>query len=533
MIKKSWITVVIFLFGFGMASCGAKTIDLEKINPENGVYYEIFVRSFADSDEDGIGDFNGITEKLSYLKDLGITGLWLMPIHPSPSYHGYDVLDYYDVNPDYGTMEDFENLIEQADLLGMKIMLDMVFNHTSNQHPWFLAALDGDEAYEDYYSFTPSTTNTAKVLGSWGQTIWHTIDNVKYCGYFSHTMPDLNFYSENVKEEVLKISEFWIDKGVKGFRLDAVHHLYGDNESLTMGNIYLDNVVYLKQYSKAIDAYKSDIYIIGEIFEETLHRVVGDYFKGLDSPIDFPVAAKIRFAAQNTINRVYVTNLKAIYDYYRTVDEDFISAPFIVNHDMDRFASQVLGHEDILKMSAEMLLTLPGNPIIYYGEEIGMYGVKAIGPDIWDETRRLPILWGDEYTTDWISSSNISLINMNEQNNGIETILEQLENANSLLATYIAMLQVRNNNIALKYGNTFYAYENNTSSFQGFYREYAYEDQSQKVLVIHNFSNEEVDMIDYNGIIIYVSGLTDLSNVLTIPARSTIIIQLNEEQVDA
>lgn len=527
MIKKFMALLSAIVLVFTLTACKDNTIDLSVVNPENDVYYEIFVRSFADSDGDGVGDFNGITAKLPYLADLGVSGLWLMPIQPAASYHGYDVTDYYDVNADYGTMADFEALCQAADDLGIRIMLDMVFNHTSNQHPWFQAALAGDEQYLDYYVTAPTSTNTSKLLGSWGQTIWHTTDNFKYVGYFSYTMPDLNLYSDAVNEEILNISKFWIDKGVSGFRLDAVHHYFGDNEYIGMDNNYLDNVIYLKNYRKAIDAYTDNFFIIGEAYIEDLYNVVADYFAGIDSPIDFPVAAKLRSSANQTINRGYVSMLSLIYNSYADINPDFISTPFLVNHDMDRLASQVLGDEQTLKLAAEMLLSLPGDPIIYYGEELGQFGYKASGPDIWDETRRMPFLWGDEYTTDWIVSSNASLIDLEAQNANVDNAQAQMDDPNSLYNVYKTMIALRNANMALKYGNSFVAYENNTGALQGYYREYTYDTLSQKVLVLHNFSNEAIDMISYDGTILYVSGLSDLSSVTQIPARSTVVIEIN------
>lgn len=521
------IIIVTLLTVITLTACNNK-INWEAINPENGVYYEIFVRSFSDSDEDGIGDFNGITEKLSYLHELGITGLWLMPIHPSSSYHGYDVEDYYDVNEDYGTMDDFENLVKEANKLGMRIMLDMVFNHTSNQHPWFIAALNGDTYYQEYYNFIPNTTDTSKMLGSWNQNIWHTTDIGKYCGYFSHTMPDVNMYNDDVKNEIINISKFWIDKGVKGFRLDAAHHFYGTNEYPSEAYDYFDNVLYLREYSDAIDAYAKNIFIIGEIYEESLYQVVGEYFIGLDSAIDFPIAARIRSSFMNNVNRGYVTNLSAIYSSYRKNDANFISTPFIVNHDMDRLASIAYGDVTGLKLAAEMLLVLPGNPIIYYGEEIGMYGYKANGPDIWDETRRLPFLWGDSNTTDWLTSGHATLFAVNAQNDNVYSAKEQLINPDSLLNLYKSILTVRNNNIALKYGNSFVAYEGNTGSLQGFYREYKFGEYHQKLLIIHNFASIESAEINFGGTIIYLSNVTDFSNITKIPAKSTIIIDVTE-----
>jgi len=525
-LKKILLTITITTVLWVFFACGGNNIDLEIINPDSEVYYEVFVRSFADSDSDGVGDFNGLTAKLDYLHELGITALWLMPIHPSPSYHGYDVTDYYAVNPDYGTMEDFEALITAADSFGIKIMLDMVFNHTSNQHPWFQAALEGDSTYRNYYNFTSISTNTATKNGSWGQTIWHSTGYEKYVGYFNSNMPDLNMFSDEVNQEIYEISQFWVDKGVKGFRLDAVHHLFGENEYLNRTYDYQANINYLKTYQSAIKSYADDLFIIGEIYDESDYEMISEYYEGLDAPIDFPASARIRRSYLTDSNPAYVIMLSNIYASYRSINPDFISFPFITNHDMDRPASITGSDETELRLAAEMLLTLPGNPIIYYGEELGMYGLKAGGPDIWDETRRLPYLWGDSSTTDWLVSSSITLTQLNTLNQALENASEQFANSSSLFNYYATMLEFRKNNIALRYGNSFTAYEENSASVQGFYREYEYENMHQKVLVIHNFGTTDVEIPNVKGKIIYLSNATDLSDVSAIPAKSTIIFEM-------
>lgn len=522
MIKKLLLLITLLMSTFGLVACANQADVLAEAYPENDTYYEVFVRSFADSDGDGIGDFNGITAKLDYFVDLGISGLWLMPIQPSPSYHGYDVTDYYDVNPDYGTMEDFENLVTEASNRGIKIMLDMVFNHTSNQHPWFLAALDGDETYRNYYVFA---------TGDNGE-YWHSSTNGNYYGYFSYTMPDLNMENPAVFNEIVDISKFWIDKGVMGFRLDAIMHFYSTNEYLDRATTYVDNIVFLQDYMDAIDEYKANIYVIGEAWEEQLYQVVGDYFGAIDSPIDFPVSAIIRSAAQADSNRRYTTVLEEIYDYYRRINKDFISAPFITNHDMDRFATQVLGNREMEQMAAEMLLTLPGNPILYYGEELGMFGYKDNGENnIWDETRRLPFLWDDtQYLTNWIGTTTASLIDLNNKNSTLGGAETQMTDADSLWTLYATLLQLRNNNIALKYGNSFVKWEDSTSTLQGFYREFTYDKYHQKLLILHNFDNEATDMIEFNGTILYASNLSadEIASLDTIPAKTTLVIELNE-----
>jgi len=531
MTKKIFTAILFILVIFGISACTSQEEILKEAYPENDNYYEVFVRSFADSDGDGIGDFNGIIDNLDYFVSLGITGLWLMPINPSPTYHGYDVTDYYSVNPDYGTMEDFETLVSEADANGIKIMLDMVFNHTSNEHPWFQAALTGDETYMAYYNFIDNSIDTSKILGSWNQTIWHTTSVGKYCGYFSYTMPDLNLSNPVVADEIVNISEFWIDKGVMGFRLDAALHFFGENEYIGESTTYLDNIIFLKDYIKTLDEYKSGIYVTAEIYEETLYQVVGDFFGAVDSPLDFPIAALIRTASQNYSNRRYATVLEDMYDYYRRIDKNFISAPFIVNHDMDRFATQVLGNEEMTRLAAEMLLVLPGNPIIYYGEELGMFGYKASGPDIWDETRRLPFIWDNDFETNWLESSNNALIDINNQNDNVASVSEQMQNPDSLWSLYAALLQLRNNNIALKYGNSFVRWDQSTEFLQGFYREFTYDKYHQKLLILHNFGQDEIDMIEFSGQIIYASytAAENYSTMTVIPARSTVIIEIIEE----
>ncbi len=527
MTKKIILLILSFVTGLTLLACKKTTIpSVAQANPENAVYYEILVRSFADSDGDGVGDFNGITAKLDYLKDLGIDGVWLMPINPSPSYHGYDVMDYYDVNEEYGTMADFENLVAEADAHGIRIMLDMVFNHTSSQHPWFLAAVAGDTTYQDYYVTLSKTTSTEGLLGSWNQNIWHSNNTFKYVGYFSYTMPDLNMENPVVRTEIANITKFWIDKGVKGFRLDAVHHLYGDNEYLDIAYDYIDNVMMLQEYTTAIDAYADDIYIVGEVYEETLYEVVGDYYYGIDAPLDFPIERLIRNSFQKTTNRTYVSTLENIYEAYRAAKADFIDAPFAGNHDMIRLASIVNGDFESLRMVAEMLLTLPGNPIIYYGDELGMFGYKASGPDIWDETIRLPMRFGDEYQTDWINSANAALVSLATLNAPLGNVTTQLANPSSLLNVYKALLALRHNNIALMYGNTFTPYELNNASLQGFYREYTYNNVTQRVLVIHNFATTTQLMIEFQGTILYASNVTDPSTMTSIPAQSTLIIDV-------
>ncbi len=199
----------------------------------DAVFYEIFVRSFYDSNGDGIGDFKGLMDKLDYLNDgdpdthddLGITGIWLMPIMKSPSYHGYDIQDYNATEPDYGSMQDFENFLEAAHQRGIKVIIDMVMNHSSNQHPWFTQSANNTGGYRDWYVWSPANPG---FLGPWGQTVWFPRGGNYYYGLFGSGLPDINYRDTALKNAMFDVVNFWLDKGVDGFRLDAIKYLVED-----------------------------------------------------------------------------------------------------------------------------------------------------------------------------------------------------------------------------------------------------------------------------------------------------------------
>lgn len=531
-VKKVLMFLCFFLIIFLSFGCQEK-IKIEDAYPKNDVYYQVFVRSFADSNNDGIGDFKGIEEKLDYLKELGVTGLWLMPIHPSSSYHGYDVLDYYDVNQDYGTMADFEDLLKSANELGIKIIIDLVINHTARNHEWFKKALNNDPKYHNYYVFTKKMNNDIQ-FGSWGQNIWHKVGTEYFCGYFGDQMPDLNYENKEVREEVYNIGRYWLEKGVSGFRIDAAQHLYGTNEYYETVYPYDPNVKFLSNFKEEMEKINPNVYITGEI-NLKVESIIAPYFEAIDSPLDFPIAERIVQTATKTGSDAYVNAIKNIYKKYSSVDENFISAPFLRNHDENRIATEYNGNIEKMKLAAEMLLTLPGSPIIYYGEEIGMFGSKSNGEisngvSVWDETRRLPINFGDKYTTSWFKDTNFNDVIRNKD---VRSINEQLSDENSLLNTYKRILKVRNENIALRYGNSFEAYENNSYEIQGFYREFSFGKKTQKVLVIHNISEKEANIMA-GGKVLYISNVNPIdyskyNNITKLNPKTTIIFDVTGE----
>lgn len=327
-IKKILIVTLLIISTLICACNNKKDIDKKGFNyPNNKTYYQVFVRSFSDSNQDGIGDLIGLTNKLPYLKKLGVEGLWLMPIFKTNTYHGYDVVDYKSINPDYGTMKDFENLSKNAKKLGIDIMLDMIFNHTSEKNEWFLKALNGDKKYLNYYHMAPLSTTIAGSSGADGQNIWHTQGKYRYSGVFSNTMPDLNLSNEEVVKEIYDISDFWIDKGVDAFRLDACKYFFSLNEDLHYRNPNVDdNLWFIQNLNSHLKEKKKDFYLTGEIFDYS-YIGVSPYYKGLDSPLDFPISNIIMEFANKVYGDGYITNINRCYQKYSTENKNFISAP--------------------------------------------------------------------------------------------------------------------------------------------------------------------------------------------------------------
>ncbi len=356
-------------------------------HPTSGVYYEIFVRSFYDSNGDGIGDLNGVTQKLGYLKWLGVSGIWLMPINPSPSYHGYDVTHYRAINPQYGTMQDFKHLLTAAHRLGIKVIIDLVINHTSNRNPWFKAAQNPHSPYRNWYHWAGSKTHL-KAISVVGGPVWRADGKQHYMGIFCPCMPDLNYNNPAVRHEMIAIGRFWLRKGVDGFRLDAARHLYVKRPSQVHNPVAVGkDIAWWRQFRQGIDRVNPHAYLIGEVTDND-YRQMAPYFKPLNATFDFPLAQRlIKMAAKERNDHLGAT-LVAIQKVYRAATGHYVQdAPFLSNHDQNRVMSDLHGNLNHMRVAAQLLLTLPGNPFIYYGEAIGMRGVKP------DPHLREPMRW--------------------------------------------------------------------------------------------------------------------------------------------
>jgi glycosidase len=353
-----------------------------------GTCYEIFVRSFFDSDGDGIGDFNGLTQKLDYVNDgnprstksLGAKCIWLMPIDASPSYHGYDVKNYYRVNPEYGTTADFKRLVAAAHRRGIEVLVDLVLNHASSQHPYFLEALhDPASPHRNWFRWSATPRDDK---GPWGQQVWHKSPerDEYYYGIFTSEMPDLNYENPEVRAEAARVAKFWLtEMGVDGFRLDAVPYLV--EEGTTVSNTPGTHAV-LRDFSTAVRRAAPGAFTVGEVWD-SIGAIMPYYPDQLDSYFSFELSDALLDAVRNGT----AAKLLASYARMQRAMPGTRWSPFLRNHDQTRTLTALGGDRAAARQAAELLLTLPGLPFVYYGEEIGMTGDKP------DPRLRTPMQW--------------------------------------------------------------------------------------------------------------------------------------------
>ncbi|MBL0388220.1 alpha-glucosidase C-terminal domain-containing protein [Tumebacillus sp. ITR2] len=514
--KTLWLTSAALTCGVLLTGCtGPSTTkkDSQLLHqPPHGVYYEVFVRSFADSNGDGVGDLKGLTAKLDYLQDLGIEGLWLMPINSSPSYHGYDVTDYKGVNPDYGTADDLKQLVAEAHKRHMSILLDFVVNHTSNQHPWFQQAESSPTSpYRDYYIWANSTTNT-KQRGDTGQELWHGSPGNEYYAYFYEGMPDLNFDNPKVRQEITQAGQYWLkDIGIDGFRLDAAKHIYADPEPTR-------NVQWWQEFRKSMEEVKPDVFLVGEVWDSPY--VVAPYLKGLNSTFNFDLSKVLVSAAQNESDQDLVSQLVSTRQLYEEeAGKTYIDSTFLTNHDMDRVMSQLDGNMDHAKMAASLLMTLPGDPFVYYGEEIGMEGKKP------DEAIREPFLWKKDSNAPEQTHWEVSKYNSDNEQKSLEA---EQSSQTSLYAHYKALIHARRSSDVLIQGDLAEVPSLHADGLLAFKRTLG----DKSLLVVHNLSGKaqnvtlDPDLKSYKTT--YFTTTSDAqvkSGKIALPPYSTLILQ--------
>ena len=605
--------------------------------------YQLLIYSFADSNGDGIGDFKGIQNKLDYLDEMGVTALWLSPAHPSDSYHAYDVTDYYDVNPLYGTQEDFKNLIDAAHAKGIKIYMDYVLNHSGKGNAWFKQALaDPSSQYRDYYFFSSNPSSdystfpmlkgttyqagewkqatsgspkmtitktteavtsgnsdwnlwtwqdggegktvrfTAKgdgtyylvmdISGKWGMLIrkymnWDpgskfgasgsttlvegtpldlapdgkdisftgngrykfelsnvTTETLYYMGCFSDWMPDLNYGDPATADtnptflDLAASADKWINLGVDGFRLDAVKHICGGIASYNHSS---NRTLLKKWYERCNATYKAaghsdNIFMVAEEWDG--HDTEKTYYESLTSCFEFEFFGALTTALGGDVSK-YVSTVSKFVEDHKAKRADAITSIFMTNHDQNR-AAESLGRSIVKeKQAAAMMLTSPGKPFVYQGEELGYYGKKDNG----DEYVRTPMLWNKAGTDCAKKGPN------NKVDNAMLTSSMSVEaqdaDANSLLNVYKTWSRLRNIYPALAEGTMTDASLGGGNTIAAWYMTAG----SQKLLVIHNTASKEkpVTVKDNMSRAVGLLGTATIDHdVLTLGPNSSVVFKL-------
>lgn len=357
--------------------------------------YQIYPKSFNDSNGDGIGDLRGIIAKLDYLKELGIDCIWLTPFYISPQRdNGYDIADYYNVDPLFGTMKDFEELVEEAKKRNIELMLDMVFNHTSTEHKWFKKALNGDEKYKNFYIFKKGKNEEAPTnwVSKFGGSSWEYVEKFDeyYLHLFDKTQGDLNWENDEVRSEIYKVVNFWINKGVKGFRLDVINliskpDIYLNDNSGDGKKFYTDGPKiheFLKELNENTFGKYEDIVTVGEMSSTTIENCVrysNPEEKELSMVFNFHhLKVDYKNGDKWTLMDFDFNQLKKLFKDWQNGMEsgNGWNALFWCNHDQPRIVSRFGNCSQYHKESAKMLATsihmMRGTPYIYQGEEFGM-----------------------------------------------------------------------------------------------------------------------------------------------------------------
>ncbi len=487
---------------------------------DNRLFYQVFVGSFSDSDGDGTGDLRGLINRFDYLNDgddlsgksLGVEGIWLNPIFLSTSYHKYDTVDYYKIDHRFGTEADLRELIELCHSRNVKIILDLVINHTSVHHVWFdrfcQAHKNGDptDPYYDFYTYASAPEGNRTFRQISGAADYYECN-------FSGDMPELNFDNPTVRQEMVDLAKTYLDMGVDGFRFDAAKYIYYGQES--------KNAEFWNWYMAELRAIKPDIYAVAEVWDGDMATM--PYFASVNC-FNFSVSQQeghIAGAARGgRVNKL----TGYMEDYIRQIKEmnaDAMPVTFISNHDMDRAAGFLQPGTGHAQMAANLAILMPGSTFVYYGEEIGMKGSR--GGSNTDANRRLAMLWGDGDTVKDPTGASYK----GQQDNG--TVADQLTKADSLYNHYKKVIAIRKANPEIASG-TFQALDLQSSHVGGFLSTL----DNSRVAVIHNTGTEpvEIDLAQYADIpssrLSGFAGMGEASltgTVLTLAGQTTAVVR--------
>lgn len=566
--KSSFIGKFIFLTlliqSLAMPSFAEDNISKDAKWWDKAVFYQMWPRSFADNDGDGNGDFKGMTAKLDYLNDgdektktdLGINAIWLTPMLEAPSYHGYDFFDFYNVEKDYGTMQDFKTFLKEANKRDIKVIMDLVVNHISNQSEWFQKSAQKIEPYKDFFVWSKERPK------GWGKPwsvpgqdgfkqpeqvwIWNEVRKEYYYAAFDGSQPDLNFKNPKVREEVKKIAKFWLDKGMSGFRLDAVRYIdesggWSDTDNKSMQADTAGTLEWWKEFSAYVKSIKPDAFLVGEAWSDI--GTISKYYsngKGLDRCFDFEFGYMIIDSLNN--NSDLSKSFKEEYERKTkgSAPVDFYS-PFLTNHDQTRLMYQFNGDENKAKMAAALLFTHVGTPFIYYGEEIGM-SQNQEGDDTfrraimqWDSSNNLGFnktdkIWLDEHKwVSWINNFKPWWKDYADNLDTNSTVEAQKNDETSLLTAYKKLIEINQNNPEFRTNNLEFI----DSKIKNVLI-YSREAEKNKSIVIFNNSNKtqkiKVDALEGAEVkdLMTNTKLTFKDGTVSLTKKSFVILKINQ-----
>ena len=530
------LLLAVILTASVLASCGggssnpAADIKAEASTDKYRSFYQVWIGSFCDSDGDETGDLPGLISKLDYINDgdpnsgddLGADGIWLSPMMPSKSYHKYNVRDYFEIDPEFGTLEDFDKLIEECHKRGVVVIIDLVLNHSGNDHEFFTKACEElregkEDGYARYYNVSKKSDST------YNRPINGT--DYYYEGPFSPDMPDWNLSYEGTRAYFEEVTKFWLEKGVDGFRLDAVKY-FDDADT--------DAVEFLNWFYTMAQSYNPDVYMVGEDWDDA-GNIYDMYESGIDSLFNFKFANSGGefIVGSHGLVADMVTKLKKYDNNIKKHNENAINANFLTNHDMVRLYN-MLDEEDY-KMAAALYMLAPGNSFTYYGEEIAIEAPNTSN----DASYRTAMIWDNDDLPD-IYVPGVSGVQPNE----LGGVKQQLAQEHSVLNTYRGLIKLRLQNPEIARGDITDVVDFGDTGVGAYITDH----DGKRVLIIHNCTDETreltIDMIDNpelrgwstaytpeedeaaDGSDHYTVTLKD--GVLTVPAKTSVVLKENK-----
>ena len=493
----SLVLVLCMLLGVLSTGCSNSEQGLNVIDDKYRNFYEIFVYSYCDSDGDGIGDIQGLISKLDYLNDgddstdtdLGVNGIWLMPICKATSYHKYDVEDYMSIDPEFGTLDDFKQLVEECHARGIKIITDMVINHSSSNNKWFIEAcnylegLNGKEPsaeecrYFAYYNFTQNGDG-----GKYypvGDSGWY------YEAQFWSGMPDINLESEIFREDFAEVTQFWFDMGVDGFRLDAVGEYYTGETTRS--------VEALTWFVDMVRSQKEDAYLVGEAWA-VMDIYEQFYASGIDSMFNFDYSQQSGVIA-NAVKKtdvvdasVFGRKVEKIEERFSAFNPNYIDAPFYTNHDTGRSAGYYAGEFSPAqtKIAGAMNMFMTGASFVYYGEELGMKGAGI------DPNKRAPMQWSSDPEAEGMCDGPAEMENVTMKYGSLE---DQQDDPLSIYNYYKQAIRLKNMYPEIARGRVDFIDEMSTEDICVMNKQW----EEENIWIIYNISQNE-NVVDVSSL---------------------------------